>query len=1193
MLDRTAPEAPTVVMGQDSINAATAGAVGFTINWTATDVVGYRYVFSDDTAAHDVDVEVAVVAGTTEATVSNVDLTGLDDGPITLTVTVKDSAENEGEYVNATLTKDTGIPDDPTVTGLGPINATTAGAVGFTISWTATDVVGYRYVFSDGVDVVEGSDTFAAGPTEATVSNVNLTGLDDGPITLTVTVKDGAENEGEYVNATLTKDTGIPDDPTVTGLGPINAATAGAVGFTINWTATDVVGYRYVFSDGVDDVEGSDTFAAGPTEVTVSNADLTGLDDGSITLTVTVKDSAENEGEYVNATLTKDTGIPDDPTVTGLGPINATTAGAVGFTINWTATDVVGYRYVFSDDTAAHDVDVEVAVVAGTTEATVSNVDLTGLDDGPITLTVTVKDSAENEGEYVDATLTKDTGIPDDPTVTGLGPINATNAGAVGFTIDWTATDVVGYRYVFSDGVDDVEGSDTFAAGPTEATVSNVDLTGLDDGPITLTVTVKDGAENEGEYVDATLTKDTGIPDDPTVTGLGPINATTAGAVGFTINWTATDVVGYRYVFSDGVDDVEGSDTFAAGPTEATVSNVDLTGLDDGSITLTVTVKDGAENEGEYVDATLTKDTGIPDDPTVTGLGPINATTAGAVGFTISWIATDVVGYRYVFSDGVDVVEGSDTFAAGPTEVTVSNVDLTGLDDGSITLTVTVKDGAENEGEYVDATLTKDTGIPDDPTVTGLGPINAATAGAVGFTINWTATDVVGYRYVFSDGVDDVEGSDTFAAGPTEATVSNVNLTGLDDGPITLTVTVKDGAENEGEYVNATLTKDTGIPDDPTVTGLGPINATTAGAVGFTINWTATDVVGYRYVFSDGVDDVEGSDTFAAGPTEATVSNVNLTGLDDGPITLTVTVKDGAENEGEYVNATLTKDTGIPDDPTVTGLGPINAATAGAVGFTINWTATDVDGYRYVFSDGVDDVEGSDTFAAGPTEVTVSNADLTGLDDGSITLTVTVKDSAENEGEYVNATLTKDTGIPDDPTVTGLGPINAATAGAVGFTINWTATDVVGYRYVFSDGVDDVEGSDTFAAGPTEVTVSNADLTGLDDGSITLTVTVKDGAENEGEYVDATLTKDTTVIGVNRCRIRNGGAAATSLSDDTITWTNSSDEEGDTLTYYAVLAKGTTATTVSDSTRRRISPQARSRPMTSSPEIEGRFRRIL
>jgi hypothetical protein len=36
-------------------------------------------------------------------------LTGLDDGPITLTVTVKDSAENEGEYVNATLTKDTGI----------------------------------------------------------------------------------------------------------------------------------------------------------------------------------------------------------------------------------------------------------------------------------------------------------------------------------------------------------------------------------------------------------------------------------------------------------------------------------------------------------------------------------------------------------------------------------------------------------------------------------------------------------------------------------------------------------------------------------------------------------------------------------------------------------------------------------------------------------------------------------------------------------------------------------------------------------------------------------------------------------------------------------------------------------------------------------------------------------------------------
>jgi hypothetical protein len=372
MLDRTAPEAPTVVMGQDSINAATAGAVGFTINWTATDVVGYRYVFSDDTAAHDVDVEVAVVAGTTEATVSNVDLTGLDDGPITLTVTVKDSAENEGEYVNATLTKDTGIPDDPTVTGLGPINATTAGAVGFTISWTATDVVGYRYVFSDGVDVVEGSDTFAAGPTEATVSNVYLTGLDDGPITLTVTVKDGAENEGEYVNATLTKDTGIPDDPTVTGLGPINAATAGAVGFTINWTATDVVGYRYVFSDGVDDVEGSDTFAAGPTEVTVSNADLTGLDDGSITLTVTVKDGAENEGEYVDATLTKDTTVIGVSLVGYAGGAAATSLS--DDTITWTNS---------SDEES--DTLTYYAVLAKGTTTTVTTVQTTYLAAGALT----------------------------------------------------------------------------------------------------------------------------------------------------------------------------------------------------------------------------------------------------------------------------------------------------------------------------------------------------------------------------------------------------------------------------------------------------------------------------------------------------------------------------------------------------------------------------------------------------------------------------------------------------------------------------------------------------------------------------------------------------------------------------------------------------------------------------------------
>src|SRR5690606_2919929 len=128
------------------------------------------------------------------------------------------------------------------------------------------------------------------------------------------------------VTDTVTKNTDVPSG--VSGAStsdPVNTGDETAVEHEIiGGTLTDT--YAYEITDGSGgSVTGSGTIGADPHGVT--NVDVSGLDDGTLTVSVIVTDTLGNPAAAVTDTVTKDTAGP--PPVTGFTSRWITTNGGV------------------------------------------------------------------------------------------------------------------------------------------------------------------------------------------------------------------------------------------------------------------------------------------------------------------------------------------------------------------------------------------------------------------------------------------------------------------------------------------------------------------------------------------------------------------------------------------------------------------------------------------------------------------------------------------------------------------------------------------------------------------------------------------------------------------------------------------------------------------------------------------------
>lgn len=388
-------------------------------------------------------------------------------------------------------------------------------------------------------------------------------------------------------------------------------------------------------------------------------------------------------------------------------------------------------------------------------------------------------------------------------------------------------------------------------------------------------------------------------------------------------------------------------------------------------------------------------------------------------------------------------------------------------------------------------------------------PVNNGNQSAASFNItNAEVGTTYTYTITSSGGGTPVSGSGPVTS--TTQSVTGLNLSGLADGTLTVSVTLTDAASNAGSSTTDTVLKDTTPP-----TGYGatltttPINSGNKSALGFDITGAEVgSTFAYTLTSSGGGTPVSGSGTIAT--STHSLTGINASALADGTYTLSVVLTDIAGNPGVAATTSTGADTTSPSGYGVTTTtSPVNNTnlTAGAFDITTAEVGTT---YNYTISSsgGGTNVTGTGTISAVTHSVT--NIDLTGLNDGTLTISVTLTDSSGNAGAAVTSTAPKDTTIPSGyGTAFTTTPVNLSNATSAAFDIT-TAEVGAAYSYTISSsgGGTNVTGTGTISAATHSVT--NLDLTGLNDGTLTLSVTLTDASGNIGVAVTNTATdKDT------------------------------------------------------------------------------------
>jgi hypothetical protein len=284
-----------------------------------------------------------------------------------------------------------------------------------------------------------------------------------------------------------------------------------------------------------------------------------------------------------------------------------------------------------------------------------------------------------------------------------------------------------------------------------------------------------------------------------------------------------------------------------------------------------------------------------------------NSPGAGSVPLRVTGAPGAAVTYK--FAEGTSVVTGSGVI--GPNGTFGANVNLSGFADGTITVTIT-ETGGGAPNKTLTGQLGKNSVAPPAPTasaatyanISNVSIYNVTVTGQAGSIANVTVADSALPIANLSNGMDFV--------GSKGSVVIPLDVTGLLDGPITITVTLTNGAGNSFAYT-FTTTKDTTPPPlsvSPQTPYIGPANAS---AWNFTINGEYQATV--SYTFSDGTTTIAGGKTQL--PSSAKQNQApNLTSLKDGNITLTVTETEVSGNVS-VSTMTIVKKTTPPAVPTI------------------------------------------------------------------------------------------------------------------------------------------------------------------------------------------------------------------------------------------------------------------------------------
>ncbi|HAU8007183.1 TPA: Ig-like domain-containing protein [Escherichia coli] len=1000
--------------------------------------------------------------GSWSTTVPAADLAALRDGDASAQVRVTNVNGN-----SATATHEYSVDSAaPTVTintiaSDNIINASEAAA-GVTVSGTSTAQTGQTLTVTlNGTNYQTTVQT--DGSWSLTLPASDLTALANNGYTLTATVSDLAGNPGSASKG-VTVDTTAPviSFNTVAGDDVINnvehtqaqiisgTATGAVAGDRLVVT---IAGQQYVTS----------TDASGNWSVGVPASVISGLADGTVTISATITDSAGNSSTQTHNVQVNTAAVSlSVSTISGDNLINAAEAGSAltlsGTGTNFAAGTVVtvllngkGYSATIQSN--------------GSWSVNVPAADVAALADGTsYTVSASAQDSAGNSATAsrsvaVDLTapvISINTVSTDDRLNAAEQQQPLTLNGSTSAEVGQTVTVTFGGKTYTA----------TVAANGTWAlNVPAADLAALGQGAQTITASVNDRAGNPGQSTHA-LTVDTVAPTVTIATVAGDdiinnaeqlagqtISGTTTAEVGQTVtvtfngqSWTAT--VG------------------SGGSWSVFIPAQQFAGLSDGSYTISVTVSDQAGNPGSASrGVTLNGDVPTVTINTFAGDDVVNAAEHGS-SLVISGTTTAPVGQTLTLTlNGKTYTTTVQT--GGSWSYTLGSADVTALADGNAYVinasvsnaigntgssnhTITVDLSAPAMGINIDS-LQADTGLSASDFITSVSPVvvNGSLTAALASNetaqisidggTTWTTLTVTGTTWRYNDSRTLTDGNYLYqvrvidAAGNVGATDSqNVVIDTTAPDPAVKTIAISAITTDTGLITNDFVTSDT------TLAVSGTLGATLSAGEFAQISidggttWQNLSVSGLTWSYLDGRTLTDGNYNYqvrvidTAGNIGATASQIVTVDTTAPLASKTIAIASISDDTGLSSSDFVTRDT------TLTVRGTLGAALAAderaqiSLDGGVTWTTLTVIGTSWSYADGR-------TLTDGTWNYTVRVVDLAGNVGQTATQNVVVDTTSPEAAKSITITgISDDTGtsssdfITSDTTLTVRGVLGAA-----------------------------------------------------------------------------------------------------------------------------------------------------------------------
>jgi hypothetical protein len=557
----------------------------------------------------------------------------------------------------------------------------------------------------------------------------------------------------------------------------------------------------------------------------------------------TLADGAYKTGQVIPIDLTFSEAVTstDDVTVTLETGISDHTCT---FSVNNSSTATCNY-IVQNGDTSS---DLEVKTIFGVIKDQASN---------PVLDFTPLANLATNKNIAIDTTK------PDSPTITLLDPINNSNKNSATIIGTGEANTSINYSVNDTDGNTPIKTGTGTVDGLGVINLENINLTGLGGGTLTATVSLTDAAGNISDDGTDTATSDIVLPTITDTSSSKPDGYYKEGetiTIDLTFSSNVTSIGDVNVTLETGTTDQRC--TFQIN-NSSTASCDYIVQANDTSSDLDVALVSGAiiDQNGNpmvnfvptinlSVNKAIVIDTANPSAPSIILMDPINDGNKSSV--TITGTGETNASISYSVNDtnaNTPAITGSSTID-GLGNISISNINLTGLDGGTLTATAHLTDFAGNTGAAGTDTSTSTVALP---TITNISSTKANGSYSVGeiipidLTFSESVTSAGNVTVTLETGVTDR--TCTFQV-TSSATASCNYVVNADDTSINLDVasvsgSITDGASNPmANFIPVTsLATNKDIVIDTTLLSLISLTSTTAdGSYGplSTINVTAT-----------------------------------------------------------------------------------------------------------------------------------------------------------------------------------------------------------------------------------------------------------------------------------------------------------------------------------------------------------------